>query len=351
MNPSPEILNELKAISPLLAGLERINVFQVPEGYFNELHQRITDYALVNDSTGEDNINKRNLQQVPAGYFNTLSDSILAKIKAAYPESTEEELRRLSPMLLALKGNVFLVPDGYFESFAENMVKRLKPSAVDPENAEEELRRISPILIALKGNVFSVPDGYFESFAEGLAKRLDLQLADSESVEEELRRLSSILPVLKKNVFSVPDGYFESFAEDIVERVKPQPAKIITMKKENSWWKYAAAAVITGAIAVFSLQIFNTNTGKSVFSALPDYVKASFQYKTENDLNAGIAKLSDDDIINFLEKNGNVMDNELLTNNTDVSEMPSQADYLTDENTLNTYLDKIDAGISDKSNP
>ena len=350
MNPSPEILNELKAISPLLAGLERINVFQVPEGYFNELHLRITNYALINDTTAEENIIKRNLQQVPAGYFNTLSDSILAKIKAAYPESTEEELRRLSPMLLALKSNVFLVPDGYFESFAENIVKRLEPSAVHPENAEEELRRLSPVLLALKGNVFTVPDGYFESFAEGIAERLDLQLTNFESAEEELRRLSSILPVLKRNVFSVPDGYFESFAEDIVERVKPQPAKIITMKKRNSWWKYAAAAVITGAIAVFSLQIFNTNTGKSV-SGLPDYVKASFQYKTEDDLNAGIAKLSDDDIINFLEKNGNVMDNELLTNNTDVSEMPSQADYLTDENTLNTYLDKIDAGINDKSNP
>ena len=53
----------------------------------------------------------------------------------------------------------------------------------------------------------------------------------------------------------------------------------------------------------------------------------------------------------YLEKNGNIMDNELLTNNTDVSEMPSQVDYLTDENTLNTYLDKIDAETSDKSNP
>ena len=61
--------------------------------------------------------------------------------------------------------------------------------------------------------------------------------------------------------------------------------------------------------------------------------------------------MSDDDIIKYLEKNGNVMDNELLTNNTDVSEMPSQADYLTDENTLNTYLDKIDAENNDKSKP
>ena len=45
------------------------------------------------------------------------------------------------------------------------------------------------------------------------------------------------------------------------------------------------------------------------------------------------------------------MDNELLTNDIDVSEMPNQADYLNDENTLNTYLDKIDAETADKSKP
>ena len=167
MNPSPEILNELKAISPLLAGLEKINVFRVPEGYFNELHLRIADYAILNNTSAVDNINKRNLQQVPPGYFDTLSDSILAKVKATYPESAEEELRRLSPMLYALKGeNVFSVPDGYFESFAGNVVERLKSQPANPESAEEELRRLSPMLSTLKGNVFSVPDGYFESFAE-----------------------------------------------------------------------------------------------------------------------------------------------------------------------------------------
>src|SRR5664279_3014606 len=161
MKNSQEILNELMAISPLLAGLEKVNVFSVPEGYFNELEFRITNYTILNNTSPAENINKRNLQEVPAGYFDTLSDSILAKVKAIYPESAEEELRNLSPMLYALKG---------------------------------------------------------------------------------------------ENVFSVQDGYFESFAANVVKKVKPQRAKIITMKKRNSWWKYAAAAVVTGAIAVSSLQ-------------------------------------------------------------------------------------------------
>jgi hypothetical protein len=309
MKNSPEILNELKEISPLLAGLEKVNLFQVPESYFDELHFRIAEYVKINDTPAVDNIIKRNLQQVPEGYFDTLSDSILAKVKAAYPESAEEELQKLSPVLYSLrKKNVFSVPQGYFESFAEEMTGKVKLGY--SENAEDELRQLSPMLYALKG----------------------------------------------ENIFSVPRNYFDFLAGDIVEKVKPQPAKIITLKKRNSWLKYAAAAVVTGVIAVSSLQIFNNssdtvkNKGNITAStSLTDYIKASFQYKTEDELNAGIAKLDDDDIAKYLENNGSILDNEMLINNTDVSEMPSQADYLTDENALNKYLNKIDTETEKKS--
>ena len=256
MNRSEEILNELKSISPRLASMEKINVFQVPEGYFNELHLRLTNYVIINNISSTDNINKINFQQVPLGYFDTLSDSILARVKAAYCETADEELRKLSSLLYSLKN---------------------------------------------------------------------------------------------ENVFSVPAGYFESLSNVIVEKVNQPSAKIISISRGYTWWKYAAAAVITGIIAVGSFQIFNKfsngHSGNSPDSSsdLPGYVQNSFQYKTEEDINAGIAKLSDADIVNYLEKNGNVMDNSLLMNNTDVSEMPNQTDYLKDENTLNDYLDKIDA--------
>src|SRR5258708_39408230 len=114
MENSPEISNELMAISPLLAGLEKMNVFRVPEGYFNELQFRITNYAILNNTSPAENLNKRNLQEVPSGYFETLSDSILAKVKAIYPENAEEELTNISPILYGLKGeNVLTVPAGY----------------------------------------------------------------------------------------------------------------------------------------------------------------------------------------------------------------------------------------------
>ena len=303
MQNSPEILNELMSISPLIGGIEKINVFNVPDGYFNELHVRITDFAILNNTSPSDKAVKENLQQVPQGYFDSLSDSILAKVKIAYSENTEAEYD--SALLKTLKGiNVFIVPTGYFDTLTDSIFSKIGKSY--PENAEEELRQISPMLYSIKG----------------------------------------------ENVFTVPRRYFESLPDVIVEKVNHNPAKVITMKKRTSWLKYAAAAVVAGIISITSLQIFNgAHNNNSGSSSLPAYVQASFKYKTEEDVDNGIAKLSDDDIAKYLVKNGNALDNELLINNTDVSEMPGTTDYLNDANTLNNYLDKIDGKNVSKLTP
>ncbi len=302
MKNSTEILNELKAISPFLAGLEKVNVYEVPEGYFNKLEERITNFAMANSSS-DFLLNKTNVQQVPEGYFESLSTNILTKIKKIYSETAGEELQNVSPILLSLKKkNVLKVPASYFESLSTNILAKIK--GLYPDTADEELQNISPVLFSLK----------------------------------------------KENVFKVPEGYFEQFAGRVISKLKLSTAKVIVMKPRSSWMKIAAAAVVTGAIAISSLNIFNRPSNQDdpqsvavASTAAPSYVKKSFQFKTEQDVDAGIAKLSDDDIIKYLEKNGNVMDNDLLMKNTDVSELPSQADYLLDENTLNSYLDKIDA--------
>ncbi|MDQ6901634.1 MAG: hypothetical protein M3139_01320 [Bacteroidota bacterium] len=253
MNKSEEILKELEGISPLLAEMEKINVFKVPEGYFVDLDVRIAAYAILSDTSVTDNISKRNLQKVPEGYFDTLSDSILNKIKIAYPESASEELQKLS------------------------------------------------------GTLFSLKD---------------------------------------TNVFSVPSGYFESFENELLRKInQEEPARIISINKRSSWLRYAVAAVITGAIAFTSVEIFTNkkNADSSNSMAVTETIKNSFQYKNADEVNEGIARLSDADIVKYLEKNGNVMDNAVLLNDADVSEMPDQTDYLQDANALNTYLNKIGA--------
>ena len=302
MNNSQEILNELREVSPLLATLEKINVFQVPNGYFDNLSERLFSFSIGNTNS-EFSSNKTNILQVPDGYFDTLSTNILAKIKKLYPEATDEggELNTLFPTLYSIKyENVFKVPDGYFKHVSTDILAKIK--SPDFEAADEELRNISSTLYSLR-NI---------------------------------------------NVFKVPNGYFESLPNDITKNLHPGTAKIVVMKSRNSWLRIAAAAVVTGVIAITSLQIFNNSSHQDIHKTVvtaatnvPDYIKESFQFKTEQQLDAGISKLSDDDIIKYLEKNGNVMDNDLLLNNSDVSGLPDQKDYLNDENTLNSYLDKI----------
>ncbi|MEP6583660.1 MAG: hypothetical protein ABJA90_05325 [Ginsengibacter sp.] len=301
MKISSEILNELKEVAPLLATLERVNVFRVPEGYFTKLNERLFSLAILN-TPEELYFNRTNIQQVPEGYFDTLSTNILAKIKASYPETADEELNNLSLLLGSLKAkNVFKVPDGYFDSLSANVLAANKE--INHETADQELHNLSSILYSLK----------------------------------------------KENVFEIPDRYFSNLSSDIIKKVKPASAKIVVMKSRNSWLRIAAAAVITGIIAIGSLQIFNNSSNQigpdtliTASNIIPAYVKESFEFRTEKQLDAGIAKLSDDEIMKYLEKNGNVLDNDVLVNNTDASELPAQADYLNDENTLNSYLDQID---------
>ena len=55
-------------------------------------------------------------------------------------------------------------------------------------------------------------------------------------------------------------------------------------------------------------------------------------------------RLSDDEIAKYLEKNGNIMDEENISKNMDTTGLPSPEDYLIDENALNNYLNDVNAG-------
>lgn len=235
--------------------------------------------------------------------------------------------------------NVFQVPEGYFENLSERMLTSIVNMA--PDDFE-----------SVKANVHEVPDGYFENLSNNiLAKIRELYPL---TVTEEISGISPLLSSLRgKNTFTVPEGYFESFAGSVQRELVPVGGKIITMKPRRTWLQIAAAAVVTGVIAFSSLQIFNDKSDNTQIqiasnhsSTIPDYIKKSFQFKTEGQIDAGIARLSEEDIIQYLKSNGNVMDNELLVRNTDLSELPSETDYLKDENALNSYLNSLDKGGS-----
>ena len=123
MENSIDILNELNELSPVLAAIEKVNVFTVPDGYFLQLSVDI----LMGIENGLSN-NVPSVSDVPTGYFDTLADTILSKIKALDAEDAATEISVLSPMLYSIKNeNVFEVPKNYFENLRVAVLNKIKP--------------------------------------------------------------------------------------------------------------------------------------------------------------------------------------------------------------------------------
>jgi hypothetical protein len=298
MENTSEILHELKTLSPVLAGMEKVSPFTVPAGYFQRLAQDILlSVKDENDHLLQAAVIHPSAAPVPTGYFDSLADNILNNIRTQ--ETPVAELKGLSPLLhglLAAK-NVFEVPTGYFESLAIKVAAKIKSG---DENIPEELLVISPLLHSLAA----------------------------------------------KNVFEVPTGYFETLPDIILNKVttRPQQTKVVTMRSRSvTFFKYAVAAVFTGAM-VLGVYKFAGNSVK--VTGLPDYVAAG--QKISN-IEEEITKVSDDDIIKYLETNGENIDTETVAANiTNDNELPSEEDYMTDDKALDNYLDNID--INDLKN-
>lgn len=138
--------------------------------------------------------------------------------------------------------NIYSVPGGYFEAFASSVLSR-----VNAENGNEFLPGLP------KSNPYKVPVGYFDGFAENMLNVV-LNHPDYLNSQEELELISPLLTSLKKEpVFSVPKDYFENFNVALNHK---QPAKVVGMFSRNLM-RYAAAAMITGVIALGGLMIYN----------------------------------------------------------------------------------------------
>ncbi len=130
MTRSTDIVKELEAISPVVAQMNAVVPYQVPEVYFETLSTVIM--ARIAAGGNEENsllqvAGKSMPQDVPVGYFDTLAGSILTKIKTAGSD-VNTELQELSPVLANIsKANVYEVPAGYFDTVATAVTTQLKP--------------------------------------------------------------------------------------------------------------------------------------------------------------------------------------------------------------------------------
>ncbi|MBC7875479.1 MAG: hypothetical protein H7Y01_15870 [Ferruginibacter sp.] len=173
-----------------------------------------------------------------------------------------KELSELNSTLATITPqNVYTIPVGYFDGLAAQVLNRIK--AMEAATAGEELNYLSPLLGSFSREMpYTVPSGYFESLEEKLVQTA-LESNDYHTAKEELETLSPFLSGLKKQMpYSVPQGYFESLSAgrpDLAEKITaPQTqttAKVISITRRK-WFRYAAAAVITGMIAMAGFLYF-----------------------------------------------------------------------------------------------
>lgn len=279
--PDNNILNELRELSPAVAAIPRINVFSVPEGYFDHLLA-----LLLLQTSGAESGNMNNAP-VPEGYFDNLAGNIMARIKQESLASNDHSA------LLAGIGN---------------------------------------------HNVFTVPAGYFEGLSSAIMQRIKNDVAtETAELSETVARIGN------KNVFTVPDGYFNNLPAAIHSRLE-KPAKVVQLGGFRKYAKYAAAAVVTGLIAMSALFILNKKPGAAKMNAatVAALNDAKSIIKT-NSFDKEMASLSDADIVNFLESKGQDVDAALVASLTeDEKKLPEAEDYLIDENTLDEVLKDLD---------
>lgn len=197
-----------------------------------------------------------------------------------------QELQELESMLAnSAPQNTYAVPAGYFEGLAEQVLNKIK--VLEAGNAADELNIVSPTLANLsKAMPYQVPQGYFEVLPEkmlGIVQKNNLQ-----SAKEELESISPLLSGLKKEMpYSIPQDYFEN---TIQVSAKPH-VKVISISSRK-WFRYAAAAVVVGVIAMAGFLYLNQSGD----------ITARSLAKFEKRLNKEIKKTSDKELDEFIQQ-------------------------------------------------
>ena len=291
METKSDILKELASLSPLIAAMDKVNVYTVPQGYFDCVS--LTVLACLPDQQDFPPITA-NLKDaaVPEGYFDQLAATILDKIKA--DQSAKEEIRSLSPMLSDLQHKqVFELPTEYFDQLASTIFDSAQNSS-----SKDELKKLSPVLYGIQS----------------------------------------------KNIFEVPAGYFAGLSNSILQKAKAPSASVPNFRVRTLFIRYAAAAILTGIIALVALQYTGKQQPAQPLAAASVVLDESIEKgKNMNDqqFKEALEKLSKVAIAKYLEKNGDISDVAVLGNNLDDNNLPSQDDYLLDERTLDKFLKEM----------
>jgi hypothetical protein len=186
-----------------------------------------------------------------------------------------QELNDLGSSLpTARPENVYSVPEGYFDAFADRVQTLIWLSSLPKEDP------------------YKVPQGYFDDLADHIMDGIRNH-PDYRTSREELAAISPLLESLNKRpVYAVPQGYFENF------RIATTPeqhsdSRVVPLSKRR-WFRYAAAAVVTGIIALVGLTVYNNNKQTNTAATTP-LAKFEKEVKKIDDVR------STDNLIEFMD--------------------------------------------------
>jgi len=202
-----------------------------------------------------------------------------------------QELKDLNSPLADIESqNIYSVPVGYFEGLINQVINRIK--AIEAKNSAEELSYLSPMLNGISRQMpYSLPIGYFQGLEEKLMQSIR-ESSDYQTADEELEALSPLLSGLKKQMpYTVPQGYFEDLHTEVTNKANANP-KVISISSRK-WYRYAAAAVIVGIVALAGFLFVNNK-----FNNDP---KIAFK-KFEKNLDKEIKKTSDRELNEFVQQ-------------------------------------------------
>ena len=286
------ILNELKELSAAVANIARVNVFTVPDGYFD-----------------------------------TLSSQVLIQVHAGDAENVKA-IKEAS------------VPEGYFDNLAGNIMARIKNEALT--DASSETKNISELVAGIGNkNIYSVPQDYFNDLSTNIIAQTKNILLNK--VSEETFAVSELVAGIgNKNVYTIPQGYFEGVAEQINAQLFT-PAKVVSIKNRFTAFRYAAAAVVTGVIGLSAFFLINKYNDKNISSAQTAAVIAEAkQIIKTNSFDKELSAVSDAAIVSFLESKGQNVEASLVASLTDDKNLPDADEYLINDNTLDEVLKTLD---------
>lgn len=168
------------------------------------------------------------------------------------PKNIQDELKSLESSLSFNNNIPFSVPEGYFESLPAAILAKIKSSDA---SVNAELDELSPLLAGIpKVTPYSVPFSYFEGNIES-----------SGSVNKEPD--SAVLSYIGKELpYVVPYDYFNFLPEQILAKVASPKARVLPFFAK-AWMRFAAAAVVAGALILAGLQFFETKSEESDLAA------------------------------------------------------------------------------------